>query len=375
MLYENAAKRKMYLRGLQRKGAGLARKQELKPDRLTALLRERIRQEEWKPGERLPTRRELQEEFQVSSSTLQKSFRRLAWEGFIISRGKSGTFVAANLPHRCRYGLVFPEHEHEISSNLFARTIYEVVHRIESETPKKFVTFRAVHEADGTPDYRALKSEIRNRLLAGLIFIRELNISPSSSIISSPETPGVLLTANDRKTGLPWVDLGAPEPFFEKAIGYLREKGRRRIALLMVSGDRSRMEIFHRVTARENLETHPYWIQVVHALYADWAANLVHLLFNPEQGSYPDGLIVADDHLLEPVCEGLKQARMDVPGSVDVVVHGNFPLIRKGPENIVRLGYDIDKALRTCLSIIDSRKHNFPAPPRTVIEPVFEWER
>src|SRR5262245_45736692 len=61
-------------------------------------------------GARLPTRFQLLAEYQVSMSTVQGALDRLVEDGFVVPRGRAGTFVSPRPPHLCRYGLVFPSH-------------------------------------------------------------------------------------------------------------------------------------------------------------------------------------------------------------------------------------------------------------------------
>jgi len=43
------------------------------------------------PGDQLPTRQALEQEFQVSSATLQRALDQLIRDGFIYARGSMGT--------------------------------------------------------------------------------------------------------------------------------------------------------------------------------------------------------------------------------------------------------------------------------------------
>ncbi|MER7727868.1 winged helix-turn-helix domain-containing protein [Streptomyces sp. NPDC096323] len=56
-------------------------------------LRHGISSEEWGPGERLPTRAQLAERFEVSPATINEALKRLRGEGLIVTRQGSGTFV------------------------------------------------------------------------------------------------------------------------------------------------------------------------------------------------------------------------------------------------------------------------------------------
>lgn len=61
-------------------------------------LRERIRSELWRAGERLPAEPELAREFDVSRSTIREAVRSLQIAGLLRSRAGSGTYVSRNAP-------------------------------------------------------------------------------------------------------------------------------------------------------------------------------------------------------------------------------------------------------------------------------------
>src|SRR5690349_14502707 len=59
------------------------------------------------PGSRLPTRAALIDRFDASAMTVQHAVDRLKRDGFVVARGRLGTFVADFPPHLHRYGLIF----------------------------------------------------------------------------------------------------------------------------------------------------------------------------------------------------------------------------------------------------------------------------
>ena len=62
-------------------------------------MREKIRSGVWGPGQRLPIRSELVKQYNTTVATLQKAMDELSADGFIISAGKRGTFVANEPPN------------------------------------------------------------------------------------------------------------------------------------------------------------------------------------------------------------------------------------------------------------------------------------
>ncbi|GLW28091.1 GntR family transcriptional regulator [Actinoplanes regularis] len=76
---------------------------------IAAQLRERIRREEWQPGERLPSIPAIAEMFGVAKQTVQRAVDQLRVEGVLITKPGSGTYVRGtrrrlNRLSRGRYG-------------------------------------------------------------------------------------------------------------------------------------------------------------------------------------------------------------------------------------------------------------------------------
>ena len=51
-----------------------------------------------RPGDRLPTAREVVEELAINPNTVLKAYRELEREGFVTSRPGAGTFIAPDAP-------------------------------------------------------------------------------------------------------------------------------------------------------------------------------------------------------------------------------------------------------------------------------------
>ena len=63
---------------------------------LMEVLQTRIVSDQYKPGERLPSVRELASEAGVNPNTMQKAFAELEWSGLIITQRTSGRIVTEN---------------------------------------------------------------------------------------------------------------------------------------------------------------------------------------------------------------------------------------------------------------------------------------
>ena len=52
------------------------------------------------PGDRVPTVRGLAERLDLAPNTIARAYRELEDTGWLLGRGRTGTFVADTLPHR-----------------------------------------------------------------------------------------------------------------------------------------------------------------------------------------------------------------------------------------------------------------------------------
>jgi DNA-binding GntR family transcriptional regulator len=67
----------------------------LSPSRqIAAWFRERIQAGEFRPGQRLPTERDLQQQLGVAATTTRRAYRLLAEEGLVVTTAGRGTHVA-----------------------------------------------------------------------------------------------------------------------------------------------------------------------------------------------------------------------------------------------------------------------------------------
>ncbi|GAB6099686.1 phosphonate metabolism transcriptional regulator PhnF [Halanaerocella petrolearia] len=63
---------------------------------LEKLIREKVRRKEYKPGEKIPSERDLSKLFNLSRMTVRKALENLVNEGVLERRERQGTFVSEN---------------------------------------------------------------------------------------------------------------------------------------------------------------------------------------------------------------------------------------------------------------------------------------
>ena len=104
-------------------------------------LRQRIHSGRYPPGSKIPTRRELADELGVSSVTLQRAFDRLTELGFLVSRGKQGTFIADHPPDLANVALVFGEDPGHGGWNRFWSNMLREAQALHDPAGRRFVPY------------------------------------------------------------------------------------------------------------------------------------------------------------------------------------------------------------------------------------------
>ncbi len=328
------------------------------------------------PGDRLPTRNEIIEQFGASRETVQSAFERLQEDGFVIPRGRAGTFIAKKLPHLTRYALVFPFTAPDKGSDIFTTKIMTGARMLSQRFGVEFPMY-VMESVTSCDAYRRLLRDVRTRRLAGIIFVRELLIESDDPVLKLSSIPMVVLVP---RTMPPLscisVELGGANSFFERALEYLAAQQRRHIALLAVSGiEQERMDYYHHRVKEYGMYAPLHWMQAADPYVCpSWANNLTQLLFHANERERPDGFIITDDNLVNHACAGLVSAGVRTPDDVTVVAHENFPAVSPPVLNIARLGYDVHAALETCVDMINKKNKKEAVPASMCIPARFEWE-
>lgn len=348
-------------------------------DKRTAILdalRTRIVAGEWSPGSRLPIRAELEQQFGVSGVTMQKALDQLNRDGFTYGKRRWGTFVAENPPHLSRYGIVFSGRPG--TSPMWVRfwtaLINEAANLQESRS-RQMPVFYGVDGHSDSEDYQRLLQELRHQRLAGLIFPSLPFLLSDTPVMLEPDLPRVAIMGPDARFPqiaplvLDW------KSFIERALDYLASRGRRRIAVLTAPGQqRDFSEYLQQGLAARQLETRPYWLQEVSQNNVQSAQACVNLLLHGRADERPDGLIIADDNLVEYGAAGAMDAGVQLGKDADVVAHCNFPWPTSQSPGIRRLGFDARRLLEQSIEIIDRQRRGEGRSGPVSVSAVFEDE-
>jgi GntR family transcriptional regulator of arabinose operon len=340
-------------------------------------IRNRIIRGQWKPAQQISTRHELMAEFGVSMITVQRAIDALADDGFLVARGRAGTFVRQQPPHLTNYAVVFFSHPNDPHTwGRFWQAIATEASVIERDSDRKMPRFYDINGHADSEDYQKLLRDVKSERLAGVIFASK----PGDMF----DTPYLDLD------GLPCVAISAPLPgmtmpaievhgfgVVERAVEYLAGRGRRRIALLAKSSEQSHdsyLDVLLPALERHGASQPPYWRQFLDFADREAVINATHMLVQRNQDPRPDALIVGDDSLFDAAVAGLINAGVRVPQEVEVVTHCNFPFPTESAVPVTRLGFDIRRVMATCIESIDLQRRGEPAPRHVMIPAQFEHE-
>lgn len=327
----------------------------------------------YRPGHRLPTRLEIGEEYGVGVSTIQRALDKLIETGFVESRARAGTFVADHPPHLFNFGLVIS------TAGTWSRFYTAVLDALKWVTAGKDVSFDQYAIGPNVltdPEANRLCSDLRDGRLRGVILAGSVEdlagLKEHPDFIES-EVPGVII--QDSTTfNLPRVGPDTSS-FIDRAIEYLRAKGRRRIAHLCMDFPWTQLEVFEQEIRDRGVELKPFWVQPVPVgPLSRGAAKVISMMMQLKGDDRPDALIVHDDNLVEHAVAGLLAAGVKVPDDLEVVTCCNFPSTTPSVMPIKRLGSDFRIVIEECFKAIDAQRRGEKVPSIKLIPVVFEEE-
>jgi DNA-binding LacI/PurR family transcriptional regulator len=320
-------------------------------------LRQRIVSGEFSLGARLQPRRELEHQLNVSSVTVQRALDQLVHDGFVETRGPLGTFVSDMPPHLSRYGLVFPHRPSaERPWRRFWTALWNESMHLEQSRPMHVPVYYEAQRAHGDEaSHKTLTSDVEFHRLAGLFFVAPPKSWAGEPIMTRPDLPRVVM---GRDAEIPGCVSIYPDmqTFFERAVADLVARGRRRIAVLTIPHPRSWETYLYDAMSSSGLTAVPYWTQMVPPDQAEYAQNVMHIMFHPGQSERPDGLIIADDNLVEYAAAGLLAAGVKVPADLDIVAHCNHPWPTPSVMPVRRLGFDAREVMRLAIDSINEQR-------------------
>ena len=358
-----------------------SRRSSKKQDKVLGHLRGRIIDGDWRPGDRIPTLRDLGESFDVSTVTVQKAIDQLSRDGYIRSENRIGMFVSDHPPCLNRFALVLPFRPRQ---NQHWSFYWEALTRSAVEVAKARGVQIVIHyEIDSrshdSQDYDRLVRDVVTDSLAGIIFAHSPHTLRDTPVLDRKGIPRVAFMSEATEPGVSAVSPRVGE-WFDVALAEFRKLGRKRVAVLFAAHEDSGRQpskleaAFAQAVRAQGMESRPQWIHGVLASSPRWAANLMQLMFDGDSSRWPDALLIADDNVAEHAQAGLINAGVRVPADVEVISLANFPCPPAAVLPIRRIGYDARAVLETCLDLLMAQRRGEEVAAMTPIAVVTEDE-
>jgi DNA-binding LacI/PurR family transcriptional regulator len=346
-------------------------KPSLKKNAILKLLRTQIASGRYQPGQRIPTRDDLEIEYSAGRVTIQRVMDDLMKEGFVESRGRAGTVVVDRPPHLAHYGLVFPFRPTHVSWTQFFTTLVHQARQVESLGEERFPIYYEEATLKPSKDgFHQLRSDSESHRLAGLIFAASPHDLRGLGFIEKPPLPCVMIGTPDRHLHIPTIQFDG-ESFTRMALDHLLSQSRRKIALIGAGHPRDQYAGFKQALADRSMWTRDYWLQTGPIGHPAVTKGIAHLLFHANQHERPDGLIIGDDNLVPSMILGLLDVGIRVPEDLSVVAHCNFPWPTPSLLPVKHLGYDSRQLLQLLMESIDLQIQGGTPPPVTMLPAVF----
>ncbi len=316
------------------------------------------------PGQRLPKRTDLEAEFGASSATLQRAFDRLVEDGFVETRPRQGSFVAARPPHLFRYAVAIPVGVRGNLWNRYWQALQNAAEAITRETDRRVELYTGVDRNVRDEDLDRLVLDIERHRLAGIVFAHSPFPAAGTPVLDTPGLPRVVLMGSS-DPAMPVVGFS---PIRERALDLLAERGRRRIAMITLPWTSAEhVEAFRQCVTEHGMETRTAWIQAVDLRTPRWVRHAVELLLDGPPAETPDAIFLTDDNLIEAACTSLAAQPVRTPADLDLVSHACLPAPVPGAWPVHTVGYDIREALETAIELIDAQRRGDPIPPVTTL--------
>jgi hypothetical protein len=339
-------------------------------------IRHRVVTGDLAPGGRLPGHRKLVEQYDSSMVTVQKAMQRLIEQGFVESVPRRGRFVAEHPPHSHRVAVAFPGHPDEISDyrwTMYLAALWASARRLSEQTEWELVPYFDIEpdrQGNLTDGYRALMRDVRASRVAGIVFCYSPHNLSDTELMEDRPVPAVCLTGGRGEWG-PTVTV-EKNRVLERAVARLVQRHRHRLAWVMIMkyDPQWLRAALEELNERYGFYTPPRWIHPMNQFHPKWVRHSLRTMLEAPAGERPDGLVIWDDHLIEPVAKALKEMEVEVPEQLEVVGYWNFPLAYEGDLPITRLGQDTQEQFRVALELLRRERGGSEVPLRHRIDPI-----
>jgi len=343
-------------------------------------LRRRITVGELQPGEQLPSQQSLVDHYQVSLVTVQRALTRLADEGFVRLEPRRGRFVADAPPTVRRYGLVFPGRPGPIDTLWWTRqhaAIRAAAQEVTQREPVTWVPYFDVHAGvDGpTRATEQVQREVEQGWLAGVFVVNPVLGDPDRWLRSQSWVPVVVPFRHGQAE--PSVATYDRQGFADRALEHLVQRGCQRVLWLTMPefSVQGTMHDIEGACRTHGMEMPRAWVVPADPFAPDWLLHRFEQLFS-EAEEKPDGMVILDDHLVEPASAALQALGTRMPDDLAVVGHWNFPLRCEAESDLQLIGFDARDLLHRIDGFFQGRIEQIELVPARTAQEVMEagWD-
>lgn len=312
-------------------------------------LRDDIVSQRLKTGARLPSRLALTQRFGMSAVTVQRAVDVLVQEGFLRTEPRVGTFVAPRPPHLSTIGLVYPVPAREFGRIPFFSALRHEALVLGAEGRTRFESFYGINHSLSAPEENRISDFVLGHRLRGIILAAYSSYLPSRPWFQESGLRCVVPTRCCTDPTISTVDLDY-DSLGRLGIETIARAGSKRLAFFARPGGALRDDLVRSECARLGLVHRDAWRLVG---MPDTVGGTVGLLFSEQMQERPDGLVVLDDTLLEPILCALAGRSLRIGTDLKVVAHANLPEGAVGNPLIPRIGFDAREVLVRCTQALD----------------------
>ena len=318
---------------------------------------------------KLPPRREFQSEYGVSSITVQKAFDLLREEGFIESRGKTGTYLAPYPPHSHRVGIVYHHPRKHIRRSKFYSRILEQAEKVAVETPYEFEQYYQVGREGsvGQRETQRLFGDMRDHRLGGVLIGHNVPAFPFPEwpVWKETEMPRIVVQSSPIHPEFPAI-YPVMQGFYGMALDGFLDRGIRRIGVVGSARVANEAKPLLDVELNKRGLSIPAYLRLPISPHDGTAVkNAVDMMMRLE--NCPGGLLVTDDNLLDHVGAGILAAGLRVPEDILVISDANFPVPEGSIIPAIHVGFDIHQMVMRCLKCMEQQRLRGVFHDRTIL--------
>lgn len=329
------------------------------PEDLADRLRNKIVSGEWGPGDRLPTRRQIQAEF-GSSNLVNAAFRQLLAEGY-LQLGESrqeGTRVHPNPPCLTRYAVLLGGTAE--NPDFHARAVLLAAERLRAEGRNIETYFDLDREFDDPAHVRLCRA-VAHHGYAGIFLEDACRERQRGTLLTQREVPvcGAVPQELSAANLAPILhrerDRGQYEQ--EPPLRHLAASGARSLAVITTGAQYrpARERLFRAVAESCGLHIPDGAYIVAGDRFYSLCVPALRLLLGGDPKRIPDALFVANDNSLPYVVAVLRHyADRPKVRNMQVVATGNYPFLVDFEYPIHYFAYDHLRHLRDGLAFIDA---------------------